>query len=121
VYVQPIPPTGAKWQISVAGGALARWRRDGKELFYIAADRKLMAVPVKSGGATADPFEAGAPQELFVTNINIAPVLLLNQYQPTADGQRFLFDVPTGEDPGRQAITVVLNWQRATAGSRPAQ
>src|SRR5205085_8887367 len=42
VYVQGIPATGSKWQISTAGGRQARWRRDGKELFYIGADQILM-------------------------------------------------------------------------------
>jgi eukaryotic-like serine/threonine-protein kinase len=125
VYIQPIPPTGAKWQISVAGGAQPRWRRDGKELFYIAADQKLMAVPVKGSGAPSDPFEAGASQALFATALNIMQQGPVFQYQPTADGQRFLFNVPAGEESGSQAITVVLNWQRATAGaeagSRPAR
>ncbi len=125
VYVQPIPPTGVKQQISVAGGAEPRWRRDGKELFYIAADQKLMAVPVKGGGAPSEPFEAGAPQALFATALNIMQLGARFQYQPTVDGQRFLFDVPAGEEGGSQAITVVFNWQAATArtdaGSRSAR
>ncbi|HEX6159507.1 MAG TPA: protein kinase, partial [Thermoanaerobaculia bacterium] len=44
VYVQPYPATGAKWQVSTSGGEQPRWRRDGKELFYIAPDRRLMSV-----------------------------------------------------------------------------
>jgi predicted Ser/Thr protein kinase len=108
VNVQPIPPSGAKWQVSTAGGSRARWRRDGKELFYIAVDRKLMAVPVK----TTPSFEAGSPQELFPE----APLIGTNTsgqfyYTPSKDGQRFLMDVP-GEGVATQPpITVVLNWQ----------
>ena len=64
VYVQAIPASGAKWQISPAGGVQPRWRRDGKELFYISADQKLMAVPVKSGAG----FEAGT-RSPFLTSI----------------------------------------------------
>ena len=41
VYVQAIPASGAKWQISPAGGVQPRWRRDGKEMFYISPDQKL--------------------------------------------------------------------------------
>lgn len=57
VYVQPFPPSGGKWQISTAGGHEPRWRRDGKELFYTLG-QKILAVPVKTEGAT---FEAGIP------------------------------------------------------------
>ncbi|MBI2833800.1 MAG: serine/threonine-protein kinase, partial [Acidobacteria bacterium] len=57
VYVRPFPGPGTKWQISPNGGSQPQWRRDGKELFYIAADHRLMAVAVKSGAM----FEAAAP------------------------------------------------------------
>jgi eukaryotic-like serine/threonine-protein kinase len=64
VYVQGfvpdrVPAAGSgKWQISTAGGDKPRWRRDGKELYYIDLDGKMMAVPVKS---TATTFEPGSP------------------------------------------------------------
>ena len=54
VYVQPVPATGAKRQISTQGGSGPRWRRDGKELYYISADAQLTAVPVKFGAGTFD-------------------------------------------------------------------
>ena len=57
VYVQPFPAAGGKWQISTNGGENPKWRRDGKELFYLGLDRRLMAVEVK----TAPTFEAGLP------------------------------------------------------------
>ena len=105
IYVQGIPASGAKWQISTTGGNQPRWRRDGKELFYVSA-QKLMAAPVKTGTA----FEAGSPQPLF----EIQPVSTRfdNQatYQPTADGQRFLVTAPVG-GAATPPITVVLNWQ----------
>jgi eukaryotic-like serine/threonine-protein kinase len=106
VYVQPIPTTGAKWQISAAGGDQPRWRRDGKELFYISADQKLTAVPVKS----AATFEAGSPQALFEIQPLFGPLTGRFVYQSTADGQRFLVLTNTG---GRAPppITVVVNWQ----------
>src|SRR4030095_16327282 len=47
VYVQSFPPSGTKFQISADGGSEPQWRKDGTELFYIAEDRTLMAVPVK--------------------------------------------------------------------------
>ena len=44
VYVQSFPTLTGHWQVSPDGGTQPRWRRDGKELFYLAPDRKLMAV-----------------------------------------------------------------------------
>jgi Tol biopolymer transport system component len=106
VYVQAIPASGAKWQISTSGGGQPRWRRDGKELFYISADRKLMAVSVK--GDTA--FETGAPQPLFELDPIYPPFLGVFVYQPAANGQKFLIlaNVSGAVTP---PITVVLNWQ----------
>jgi WD40 repeat protein/predicted Ser/Thr protein kinase len=108
VNVQPVPPTGAKWQVSTAGGLQARWRRDGKELFYLAADQKLMAVPVKTGPS----FQAGSPQELF-PDAPIASTVGVGQffYTPSKDGQRFLMSLPAEGAASQPPITVVLNWQ----------
>lgn len=106
VYVQAIPASGAKWQISPAGGTQPRWRRDGKELFYISSDQKLMAVPVKSGAG----FEAGAPQPLFGLDPIYPPLSGRFVYEPTADGQRFLVLASVG-DTAAPPISVVVNWQ----------
>jgi Tol biopolymer transport system component len=64
VYVQSFPATGGKWQISSGGGDEPLWRRDGKELFYVAADGKLMAAEVNQSAST---FQAGVPKPLFVS------------------------------------------------------
>ena len=48
VYVRPFPPGEGEWTISLAGGEQPRWSGDGKELFFEAADGKMMAVPVKA-------------------------------------------------------------------------
>jgi Tol biopolymer transport system component len=61
IYVQPFPPTGGKWQVSTGGGVQPRWRRDGKELFYVAFDRTLMAVDV----STTPAISFGAPRRFF--------------------------------------------------------
>jgi eukaryotic-like serine/threonine-protein kinase len=106
VYVQAIPASGAKWQVSAAGGVQPRWRRDGKELFYISADQKLMAVPVETGPG----FEAGAPQPLFEIDPLFPALLGLFAYQPAADGQRFLVLEAVGGTT-TLPINVVLNWQ----------
>jgi Tol biopolymer transport system component len=108
VYVQPVPVSGAKWQVSTAGGQQPRWRRDGRELFYLDADSRLMAVPVQTSGSGS--FEPGAPQPLF--DLPGAARLLGGRhvYQPTANGQRFLALLPA-EGEASPPITVVLNWQ----------
>jgi len=110
VYVQPFPAAAGKWQISTDGGFNAKWSRDGKELFYIAADGKFMAVPVNTGAR----FEAGVPKALFQTAFVGFPFGGSNHYGVSADGQRFLMNVPTGEGSAAP-ITVVVNW---TAGIR---
>jgi len=107
VYVQPIPPSGGKWQISTAGGYQPRWRRDGKELFYLAADRKLMSVAVKAGTS----FEAGVPQALFETRSLPFLTTLPRTWDVTADGQRFLINT-TLADQAQTPLTVVVNWQQ---------
>jgi hypothetical protein len=104
VYVQTFPVTGAKWQVSKGGGTHPKWRRDGKELLYLGADRRMTAVAVKTGGT----FQAGNPQPLFETRIT-SP---LARYAMTRDGQRFLVPTPMGE-AGATFATVVINW---TAG-----
>jgi serine/threonine protein kinase/Tol biopolymer transport system component len=100
IYVQAFPLSGEKHQISTGGGSEPCWRKDGTELFYLAADRNLMAVPVRLGTTIT----TGAPKPLF-------PVPLSEQrhsYSATSDGQRFLVGRLAGEMP---PITVVLNWQ----------
>ena len=103
IYVQSFPPAGGKWQISSGGGAQPHWRRDGKELFYIAPDKKLMAVEVKAGAT----FEIGTPFALFQTRV--ANYTLPNRYAPSGDGQRFLVN-STVEEASQTPITVILNW-----------
>jgi serine/threonine protein kinase/putative hemolysin len=108
VFVQPIPPTGALWQVSQGGGTAPRWRRDGKELYYRRPDGQLMAVAVTTGTGSVFQF-SGTPQAMFPipSTGNVERYI----YQPSADGQRFLVSQPVaGSDP---PITVVLNWLAA--------
>jgi eukaryotic-like serine/threonine-protein kinase len=89
---------------------LPRWRRDGKELFYLSADRKLMSVEVKVGASAQPGFEAGAPQALFDARVpGLTPGFNSFPYAVAADGKRFLVDTSLGatvETP----LTVVVNW-----------
>jgi eukaryotic-like serine/threonine-protein kinase len=102
IYVQPYPGPGGRWQVSTGGGADPVWRRDGKELFYLSPDRKLMAVGVKAGAT----FEAEAPLALFDAHIREDPD---RHFDVSADGQRFLITMPLGDD-STPPITLVQNW-----------
>jgi eukaryotic-like serine/threonine-protein kinase len=106
VYVQSFPPSGGKWQISTNGGLQPRWRADGKELFYMALDRKIMAVDVKARGAS---FEVSSPKVLFDAPIDIVAPNAANRYDVRPDGQRFLVNAPV-ESSDTGPITVILNW-----------
>jgi dipeptidyl aminopeptidase/acylaminoacyl peptidase len=109
IYVQSFPGPGGKRQVSAGGGTEPRWRGDGKELFYISPDGKLMTVPIQSAGQT---LEAGAPIALFQTRIVRFPVPQKSQYAVTRDGQRFLINTIVSE-PTAPPITIIANWTRA--------
>jgi len=106
IYVQEFPKSSGKFQVSTSGGRSARWRRDGKELFYLSPDRKMMAVEAK---ATATTFEAGRPRELFQTRFAPFPEVV-PAYDVSADGQRFLIQTLPNEAEVASAMTVVMNW-----------
>ena len=108
VYVQGFAPDRmpaaavGKWQISTAGGDKPRWRPDGREVFYISPDRKLMAVPVK----TRESFEPGVAVPLFDTNVTgFFP------YDLSADGRLLLNTVADVAAATPSSVTIVLNWQ----------
>ncbi len=89
-----------KWKISTAGGSQPVWRRDGRELFYLATDNRLMAVPVKAAAS----FEAAAPTTLFKTESAAE-----HSYDVAADGQRFLINANVTKADALP-ITAVVNW-----------
>ncbi len=108
IYVRRFPDAGSgKWQISTGGGDQPYWRGDGKELYYLAPDGKIMAVEVNAG----DTFDASVPTALFPTFV--IPQGLVgsdrNQYVVTSDGQRFLIN----SSPAQAIfapIMIVFNW-----------
>ncbi|HEV2200611.1 MAG TPA: protein kinase, partial [Bryobacteraceae bacterium] len=110
VYVRPFPPGEGEWTISIAGGEEPRWRGDGKELFFEAADGKMMAVPVKAIAGTRLSFEAGTPVALFDAHMVHSPTNNLMQYDVTADGKRFLIDTTGSSGAASPPLTVVTNW-----------
>jgi len=112
VYVSPFPAApGVKWMVSKGGGDQPRWRRrDGKELFYISPDRKMIAVEISTASGAVQP---GIPKALFAAPVYGGATLNTTRYDVTADGQKFLINslaTETNSAPS-SPITVVLNWE----------
>jgi Tol biopolymer transport system component len=114
IYVRPFSPdpkqnaasAGGKWLISSNGGIQPRWRGDGKELYYISSDRKLMAVEIR----TSPVFQAGVPKVFFQTLLTSNTFYF--RWDATADAKRFLLETPSAQS-AQAPFTVVLNWQAA--------
>ena len=106
VYVQPFPEGRGKWHVSPGGGSQPIWRRDGTELFYVAADDRLVAVPIRG----IDTFAFGVSQPLFATRIPAVLAPFRTNYAVSADGQRFLVNNVTPE-AAPAPITIAVNWQ----------
>jgi Tol biopolymer transport system component len=107
VYIRPFPGPGGKWQVSTEGGWYPRWRRDGRELFYVSADSKLMSAEVKANGTS---LEVGAVRPLFETRPYYG-LFSGSAYDVAADGQRFIFAYEPQQS--NSAITLVVNWPAA--------
>jgi eukaryotic-like serine/threonine-protein kinase len=106
VYVAPFPGPGAKSQVSTNGGHWARWRRDGKEIFFLSLDGTLMAAEVNGKGAK---FEIGTVRPLFKLNMGAPGGYYECTYDVSADGQRFLASI-SGEEGTTPPLTLVVNW-----------
>jgi Tol biopolymer transport system component len=105
VYVTSFPEAHGKWQVSNAGGDQPRWRSDGKELFYLGPDSRMMAVPVKTGAN----FDAGTPTALFQANPReLVATSEQFSYDVSKDGQKFLIN--TQLKTGMAPMSVILNW-----------
>ena len=107
IYVTPFPPPssgpGGKRQISTAGGTAPRWRQDGKEIFFVGPDRRLMAAGVAAKG---DTLEVGEVRALFGP---IAVTTGAPPYDVSADGQGFLVRT-SPEQKSAEPLTLVENW-----------
>src|SRR5712664_207136 len=106
IYVSAFPAANGKWQVSSSGGQETIWRQDGRELFYLSAEGKMMAVKVKTGAS----FEADSPVALLQTHRR-QPVSAQDffSYDVSGDGQRFL--IATRVDEANAApLSVLLNW-----------
>ena len=94
---------GGKVQVSTNGGTFPRWRRDGKEIIYMALDQTLMNVPVSGSGLL---FRAGTPAVLFKVNIQPGAG---TPFDVTANGKRFIVNakLPSRIPP---SLNLVVNW-----------
>jgi len=106
VYVTSFPEAKGKWQVSSGGGDQPRWRADGKELFFLSSDGKMMAARVK-GGAN---FDAGTAMTLFQASAReMVATSEQIMYDVSKDGQRFLINTQVKNTEARP-MSVVLNW-----------
>jgi hypothetical protein len=102
VYVEPLPATGSRWQVSTHGGAEPHWRRGGKELLYLGADGVLMATAV-----TPEGWQKSNPIPLF--HISVSDLGGCGDYTVSPDGQRIVVNTFIS-DPVIPPIDVVVNW-----------
>ena len=103
VYVVPFLHGGGKWQVSTQGGVWPRWRRDGKELFYVALDNKVMSAEIAAQG---ESLGIGRVQPLFQANPVSSPGRM---YDVSADGKKFVF-VSQETQKAEAPLTLVVNW-----------
>lgn len=107
IYLRSFPGLDGLLQVSNGGGVQARWRRDGRELFFVAPDGRLMAVPMRViGGSSVEP---GLPVPMFDARLNAASSGSEPQYAVSPDGQRFLLNTAIGD--ATEPFTVVSNWK----------
>jgi WD40-like Beta Propeller Repeat len=110
VYVESYPRGVPKVRISTNGGTQPRWRRDGRELFYVSPDQKLMAVDVVR---VQGQLQFGPPKPLFQTQMSLGGTLFFRmlRYDVTRDGKRFLINSERDSAAATSSpATVVLNW-----------
>jgi serine/threonine protein kinase len=110
IYVGSFPlDAGGVWEISTEGGEQPLWRRDGKELFYLTLDKRLIATEVQTGPV----FKPGVSRELFQTRVlpRLNPRgIVRKQYFVSADGTHFLLNTLI-DNTTPVEISVLLNWQ----------
>ena len=115
IFMRSLSAAGTRVQVSAGGGSQVRWRADGRELFYVATDGRLMAAAVTPGEGAEAP-KLAAPVPLFAAQVGTVPSAVAGaQYVVARDGQRFLVNV-FGHDERQTPIRWILNWQ-----PRPAQ
>jgi len=121
VYIQAFPGGGKKIQVSAdtRGGQQPRWRRDGRELYYVAPDRSIIAMAVESSG---DTLRLGPARPLFQTMMGSEGGLGTRaSYDVTRDGLKFIVaESPAGSADVNRPFTLLMNWRSSVAkGVRP--
>lgn len=104
IYVRPFPGPGGQWQVSTGGGTSPRWRADGKELYYLALDSRMMAAAANTTGGR---FVPGTPEVLF--QAHPYGVSVRQQYDVARDG-RFLINTELLDAPA-EPIHLLFNWK----------
>jgi hypothetical protein len=104
--VRAWPSAAERVPVSAGGGMEPEWRRDGKELFYLSADRKIMSVPIEIDGKA---IVAGTPQALFSVDVAEPVGPYSTRYAVSADGQQFVVTV-NAPLPAPQTLTVFSDW-----------
>lgn len=107
IYVRSFSGSSGKWQVTTEGGIQPMWRNDGKELYYVDADRNLVAVKIDASKAI--PF--GEHNSLFkISYPTNSPWRARNRYVPMENGQKFLVS-DAADAANRMPMTLILNWQ----------
>jgi hypothetical protein len=96
VYIRPFEGEAQSVAISLQGGTHPVWRRDGRELFFLATDGSMMAVDLTLRGAIV---QAGRPRVLFKILLNDISTDWFAPFDVTDDGQRFLLNIPEQPEP----------------------
>jgi Tol biopolymer transport system component len=106
-YVQQFPDSTGKWIVSRGGGTMPAWSADGRQIYYISPERKMMSVPVSLGTS----FDSGMPVALFDAHVRHIPAIPISfrQYTVTRDGSKFLLNRVVGEE-GTRPMTLVQSW-----------
>jgi serine/threonine protein kinase/Tol biopolymer transport system component len=108
IYVRAFPDSDRKWLLSNAGGIMPMWRGDGRELFYVSLEGKMMSVAVTPG----PEFVTEPPATLFDAPLRNHPT---TQYDVTSDGQHFLLNKRV-ESVSAEPVALVQNWDVKLAG-----
>jgi len=102
VYVEPLTPTGERWQVSTHGGVQPHWRNEGRELLYLGTDGMLMSVTL-----TAQGWQKSEPVALF--HMSVPDLVGSGDYTIAPDGTRFVVNTFIS-DPVVPPIDVIVNW-----------
>src|SRR5262249_26292491 len=105
IYIHPFPGSEGAVRVSTAGGVQARWRPDGRELFYVAPDGQFMSVRILEASQT---LKVDPPAPLFATHLWGGAQSAYHEYSVSPDGRQFLMNV---EQPEATTLTLILNWK----------